>query len=190
MSCCGIDEAQFMRETQGTFKLGIEFRAGIARGSYIHPFGAFGELWGGVEFQHFWLRARQQGLSPPPLEDFSVAVRACRAQCLRLSEPAVPSLSTFYSYAYHFDAEPVRGLPAPLGDRTWRHAHRGQGGRRRVDRAGRYRVADTESGQRIAGDFFVDCSGFRSLLLGDKLQVPWEDWSSLAALRPRLGRAL
>src|SRR5262245_33284786 len=57
----GLNEAQFMRETQGTFKLGIEFRGWDRAGhGYIHPFGSFGELWGGVEFQHFWLRARQQ----------------------------------------------------------------------------------------------------------------------------------
>ena len=56
-----IDEAQFMRETQATFKLGIEFRDWDRPGEhYVHPFGSFGQLWGGVEFQHHWMRARQQ----------------------------------------------------------------------------------------------------------------------------------
>ena len=100
----GIDEAQFMRETQGTFKLGIEFRNWDRPGQrYVHPFGSFGELWGGVEFQHFWLRARQQGLDPPPLEEFSVAVRACRRNAFDFPS-ASTVLSTFYGYAYHFDA--------------------------------------------------------------------------------------
>jgi len=49
----GLDEAQFMRETRATFKLGIQFcEWDQPGGSYIHPFGAFGEPWGGVEFQH------------------------------------------------------------------------------------------------------------------------------------------
>src|SRR5260221_4719240 len=58
----GLDEAEFMRATKATFKLGIEFcnwdRPG---GRYIHPFGAFGEPWGGVQFQHHWLRLRESG---------------------------------------------------------------------------------------------------------------------------------
>ena len=89
----GIDEAQFMRETQGTFKLGIEFRNWDWPGEhYVHPFGSFGQLWGGVEFQHHWMRARQRGLNPAPLEEYSCAVRACRPQCLRFSGPAIPAL--------------------------------------------------------------------------------------------------
>ena len=58
----GIDEAHFMRETRATFKLGIQFCDWDQPGDcYIHPFGAFGEPWGGVEFQHHWLRGQRQG---------------------------------------------------------------------------------------------------------------------------------
>src|SRR3981189_731874 len=65
----GLDEAQFMRETQASFKLGIEFCGWDQPGDrYIHPFGAFGEPWGGVEFQHHWLRARASGKPVAPLE--------------------------------------------------------------------------------------------------------------------------
>jgi tryptophan 7-halogenase len=175
----GLDEAQFMRETQGTFKLGIEFRDWDRPGEhYVHPFGAFGELWGGVEFQHFWWRARQQGLNPPPLEEFSVAVRACRRNAFDFPS-ASTVLSTFYGYAYHFDA----GLYSDFLRRwaTARGVTRIEG--RVVDVAlessrGHIESLTLKSGQRIAGDFFVDCSGFRSLLLGDRLQVPWEDWGS------------
>ncbi len=172
-----VDEAQFMRETQGTFKLGIEFRGWDTSGqSYLHPFGAFGELWGGVEFQHFWLRARQQGLNPPPLEEFCVAARACARNAFDF--PAASTIrSTFYGYAYHFDA----GLYANFL-RRWavaRGVTRVEG--QVVDVAQRanddIECLTLKSGQQIAGDFFVDCSGFRSLLLGDRLQVGWEDWS-------------
>jgi len=173
-----LDEAQFMRETQGTFKLGIEFRGWDRPGeAYLHPFGAFGELWGGVEFQHFWLRARQQGIEPPPLEEFSVAARACRRNAFDFPS-ASTILSTFYGYAYHFDAS----LYADFLRRwaTSRGVTRIEG--QVVDvslngGSGDIEALTLKSGRRIAGDFFVDCSGFRSLLLGDKLQVPWDDWS-------------
>ena len=173
-----IDEAQFMRETQGTFKLGIEFRGWKRPGeSYVHPFGAFGQLWGGVEFQHFWMRARQQGLNPPPLDEFSCAVRACARNAFEF--PDTHSVrSTFYGYAYHFDA----GLYAEFL-RDWATARgvtRIEG--QVVDVAQESTQGDVQSltlksGLQISGDFFIDCSGFRSLLLGDKLGVPWEDWS-------------
>jgi tryptophan halogenase len=172
-----VDEAQFMRETQGTFKLGIEFRGWDTPGqSYLHPFGAFGELWGGVEFQHFWMRARQQGLAPPPLEGFCVAARACARNAFDF--PAASTIrSTFYGYAYHFDA----GLYANFL-RRWAIARGVTRVEGQVVEVAQRANDDIESltlksGQKITGDFFVDCSGFRSLLLGDKLRVPWEDWS-------------
>src|ERR1700720_3671524 len=66
----GVDEAQFMRETRATFKLGIQFCDWDRPGdSYLHPFGAFGEPWGGVEFQHHWLRAQTAGQLRFPLQD-------------------------------------------------------------------------------------------------------------------------
>src|SRR5580692_10057892 len=75
----GLNEAHFMRETRATFKLGIQFRDwGQPGDCYIHPFGAFGEPWGGVEFQHHWLRAQQAGQLRFPLQDYSYSVVAAR----------------------------------------------------------------------------------------------------------------
>jgi tryptophan halogenase len=172
-----VDEAQFMRETQGTFKLGIEFRNWDRPGEhYVHPFGSFGQLWGGVEFQHHWMRARQRGLNPAPLEEYSCAVRACRRNAFDFPNFKTPR-STFYGYAYHFDA----GLYAEFL-RRWAGAR----GVKRIEgqvvdvvmhESGDIAGLTLKSGQKIAGDFFVDCSGFRSLLLGDKLGSPWEDWT-------------
>jgi tryptophan 7-halogenase len=173
----GIDEADFLRETQGTFKLGIEFRNWDWPGEhYVHPFGSFGQLWGGVEFQHHWMRARQRGLNPAPLEEYSVAVRACRRNAFDFPDLKTPR-STFYGHAYHFDA----GLYANFLRRwaTARGVKRVEGQvvdvalHERGDIAG----LTLTSGQKIDGDFFVDCSGFRSLLLGDKLASAWEDWT-------------
>jgi tryptophan halogenase len=174
----GIDESAFMRATQGTFKLGIEFRNWDRPGDhYIHPFGSFGQLWGGVEFQHHWMRARKLGLNPAPLEEYCSAIRACRRNAFDF--PDSRSIrSTFYGYAYHFDA----GLYANFL-RTWAIAR----GVQRIEgqvidialngESGDVETLTFKSGEKLSGDFFVDCSGFRSLLVGDKLQVPWEDWS-------------
>jgi tryptophan halogenase len=173
-----LDESDFMRQTQGTFKLGIEFRNWDKPGDrYIHPFGSFGQLWGGVEFQHHWMRARALGLDPAPLEEYCCAIRACRRNAFDF--PDTKSIrSTFYGYAYHFDA----GLYADFL-RRWAIAR----GVRRIEgqvmgvglnaESGNIEKLTLKSGEQIAGDFFVDCSGFRSLLLGETLKVEWEDWS-------------
>jgi tryptophan halogenase len=174
----GIDEAAFMRETQGTFKLGIEFRNWDRPGdAYIHPFGSFGELWGGVEFQHHWLRARERGLNPAPLEEYCSAIQACRRNAFDIPGERSPR-STYYSHAYHFDA----GLYANFL-RRWAIAR----GVTRIEgqvtsvalngESGHVETLTLKNGEQIGGGFFVDCSGFRSLLIGDKLEVPWEDWS-------------
>ncbi|HEY0009515.1 MAG TPA: tryptophan 7-halogenase, partial [Tepidisphaeraceae bacterium] len=81
----GFDEAEFMRRTKATFKLGIEFRNwGRIGDSYIHPFGAFGSDLGSIPFHHLWLRMRAAG-ADWPLEDFSLPVLAARED--RFSHP-------------------------------------------------------------------------------------------------------
>jgi tryptophan halogenase len=174
----GLDEAEFMRATRATFKLGIEFRDWDRPGDrYIHPFGAFGEPWGGVQFQHHWLRLRESGRKVAPFQAYSMAVAAARANAFALPDEDPASIRSTYSYAYHFDS----GLYAPYL-RDWakaRGAERVEGRMAAVERdsgSGAILALSMQSGERIAGDFFVDCSGFRSLLLGSELGVGWEDW--------------
>src|ERR1700750_254544 len=101
----GINEAQFMRATRATFKLGIQFCDWERPGDrYIHPFGAFGEPWGGVEFQHHWLRARAAGHPVASLGAYSFAVTAAQAHVFDLPDEDPNSIRSTYSYAYHFDA--------------------------------------------------------------------------------------
>ena len=175
----GLDEAHFMRATRSTFKLGIEFRDWNHPGdAYLHPFGAFGEPWTGVEFQHHWLRARHSGLQSFPLQDFSYAVVAARGNTFEFPNEDRSSIRSTYRYAYHFDA----GLYAAYL-RSWateRGVLRIEGKVRDVSRnptTGDLTELVLKSGQRVAGDLFVDCSGFRSLLLGAVLGVAWDDWS-------------
>jgi tryptophan 7-halogenase len=175
----GIDEAHFMRETRATFKLGIQFCDwDRPKQSYIHPFGAFGEPWGGVEFQHHWLRAQREGHQRFPLEDFSYSVVAARNNGFEFPNEDSKSIRSTYSYAYHFDA----GLYAAYL-RSWAL----QRGVRRIEGqvcdVGRHPTTGDlaeltlKSGERVAGDLFIDCSGFRSLLLGRIMGVGWQDWT-------------
>lgn len=175
----GIDEAELMRRTRATFKLGIEFCGWDRAGErYVHPFGAFGEPWGGVEFQHHWLRARLMGGECRPLQEYSFSVAAALSNVFE--PPAVGSkgVRSTYSYAYHLDA----GLYAAFL-RSWaveRGVRRIEGRVCEVLRhpgTGNLTELVLTSGARIAADLFIDCSGFRAVLLGGTLGVPWQDWT-------------
>ena len=173
----GIDEAAFMKATHATYKLGIDFRDfGSIGTSYIHPFGSFGEEVNGVGFHHYWLEMQRQGMAGP-IGDYSLAVKA--AQANRFTPPAQDtSLASSYGYAYQFDATLFGPFMREFGlangvDRT-------EGRVTDVERDGETGYVTAlvmESGERIEGDLFVDCSGFRSLLLGDALEEEWEDWT-------------
>jgi len=175
----GLDEVEFLRETQGTFKLGIEFRNWGKPGDlYHHPFGTFGEPWAGVDFQHHWARAKLAGLDPAPLQAYSYAVVAARANAFEFPNEDAKSIRSTYAYAYHFDA----GLYAAFL-RRWATAR----GVTRVEgmvqdiaqdgQTGEVTHLTLKSGQKIAGDLFIDCTGFRSLLLGGLMQAEWDDWT-------------
>ncbi len=173
----GIDEATFMKATHATYKLGIDFRDfGRIGESYIHPFGSFGEPVAGVGFHHWWLELQRRG-KVGAIGDYSLAVRA--AQANRFAPPAQDeTLSSTYGYAYQFDATLfgpfMREIGLALG------VTRTEGLVTRVERdsqSGDVRRLVLEDGRCIEGDLFVDCSGFRSLLLGDTLGEQWEDWS-------------
>ncbi|MHB8812807.1 MAG: tryptophan halogenase family protein [Steroidobacteraceae bacterium] len=191
----GIDEADFMRRTRATFKLGIEFCDWDRQGErYVHPFGAFGKPWGGVEFQHHWLRARLTGRECAPLQEYSFSVVAALSNVFEPPDSDSRSIRSTYSYAYHLDA----GLYAAFL-RSWaieRGVRRIEGRVSQVRRhpeTGNLVELTLMSGARIAGDFFIDCSGFRAVLLGGTLGVPWQDWThwlpcdrALAVATPRV----
>jgi tryptophan 7-halogenase len=174
----GIDEADFMRATHATFKLGIDFHDfGSIGTNYIHPFGSFGTELNGVPFLHYWLRMRAEGREDD-LFAYSIAnvMSAERRFAPPSTDPA--AVESTYSYAYQFDAT----LFAPyLRDYSLaRGVERTEGKVVEVEQhpeTGDVRALRMESGERIEGDLFVDCSGFVSLLLGRTLGEEWEDWS-------------
>jgi tryptophan 7-halogenase len=175
----GIDEAEFMAGTRATFKLGIEFRDwGQIGDGYIHPFGTFGRGSGDIDFHHYWTRLYRDSGEAPPIGDYSMAVTMAYLNRFRLPDPDPARLESTLSYAYQFDAT----LFAPF----LRQLSEGMGARRTEGRivdveldggSGDIKAIRLESGERIEGDLFVDCSGFVSLLLGKALGEPFEDWS-------------
>jgi len=173
----GIDEAAFMRATHATYKLGIDFRDfGSIGTSYIHPFGSFGEKVADVGFHHYWLELARQGLADP-LGAYSLACVA--AQANRFKPPAQDqSLASTYGYAYQFDATLFGPFMRDHG--LARGVERVEGLVTSVERdaaSGDVTALVLKDGRRLEGDLFVDCSGFRSLLVGGELEEPWEDWS-------------
>jgi tryptophan halogenase len=175
----GIDEAQFMRETQASFKVGIEFVGWDQPGDrYVHPFGTFGEPWAGLDFQHHWQRARSAGLDVGELHDYSFAIAACRNNAFELPNEDPKSIRSTYAYAYHFDASLYAAFLRRWA--TARGVERIEGKVVDVGRdaaTGHVASLTLESGGAIAGDLFIDCSGFRSLLVGQTMGTAWHDWS-------------
>jgi tryptophan halogenase len=166
-----IDERKFMSASLSTFKLGIEFVDWARTGDrYIHPFGHLGKpvSWM-ADFHQFWLHARAKGMGGE-LGEYCAEWVAGEAN--RFSHEAN------LGYAYHLDAWRyvafLRSLAEPAG------VKRIEGKIRSVERNGESGDIDAillENGTRIEADLFVDCTGFRSLLLGQALEVPFEDWS-------------
>ena len=174
----GIDERDFLRATQGTFKLGIQFVDWKQKGqTYFHPFGSYGHKLDICDFHHYWLKARQSGLKAP-LDDYCLNAILARDQLFSppANDPSTP-LSTL-THAYHFDA----GLYARYL-RTYAEAR----GVKRIEGKITHVSQDPETGfvtsvhldkgQTVAGDLFVDCSGFRGLLIEDTLKTGYIDWS-------------
>jgi len=174
----GIDEAAFMAATQATFKLGIEFRDfGAIGDSYIHPFGSYGRPLAGVGFHHYWLRRHHAGAAAP-IGDYSTAVAAAAAQRFTRPGSDPQDLASAYGYAYQFDA--TRFAPFLRAHAEARGAVRTEGLVTQVERdpaTGDVSAIILQDGTRIEGDLFVDCSGFRALLIGATMDEAWEDWS-------------
>jgi tryptophan halogenase len=174
----GIDEADMMRATNATFKLGIQFVDWGFNGSrYIHPFGMHGPAGEGHAFRHRWLRALRHGLETD-IQDFSLAIVAAEENRFDFPDRGKNTLKSTFDYAYHFDASLYAAYLRQLAES--RGVARTEGKVQTVERnpeTGNVDALVMETGERIAGDFFIDCSGFRSLLLGNTLGIGWEDWS-------------
>ena len=174
----GIDEDDIIRSSKATFKLGIEFRDWTRPGhSYMHPFGQTGFDMENVGFPAYWLRAFQQGKASR-LEDYSL--QAVAARMTRFMRPIRNQNSPLahITYALHMDAS-LFGLYL-RGYAEKRGVVRTEGKLRQValrPEDGFIDYCTLESGERIDADLWIDCTGFRGLLIEEALKTGYEDWS-------------
>lgn len=176
----GINESEFVRETNATFKLGIEFVDWSRPGSrYFHPFGKFGKDRNTIRFHQFWLKLRQAGMSDiGELGEYNLSTVAAYLNRFRRPEPADGEVVNSMRYAYHFDASLYAGFLRKLSER--RGVRRIEGRITHVSQhpeTGFIEAVNLQGGSSVAGELFVDCSGFRSLLLGETLKTKFVDWS-------------
>ena len=175
----GIDEDEFLRETKGTFKLGIEFvNWGAIGDRYIHGFGKVGQELAGLPFHHFWLRMLREG-KVSSLGAYSINTAApLQAKFMRTRSDMPGSPLSEIVYAFHFDASLyaryLRGYAEQRG------VVRTEGKIVRVQQREPDGFIDSvvlESGESIGGDLFIDCSGIRALLIEQTLKTGYEDWT-------------
>jgi len=175
----GIDEDQFIRETKATFKLGIEFVNWKNLGkTYFHPFGNIGVDMGGVSFMHYWLRWRNLG-GDIPLSQFNAeSVAASQARFMRIGPQKGPKMLPDINYAYHFDASLYATFLRKFAEA--RGVVRVEGKIDRVSQdsdSGHIDKLVLTDGTEIEGDLFIDCTGFRGLLIEQVFHAGYEDWS-------------
>jgi tryptophan halogenase len=171
-----IDEHDFLRHTQGTYKLGIEFVNWTRPGHrYLHPFGLFGADVEGVSFHQFFLKAQRRGLADD-IEPYSLTAVAAR-QGRFGAVPGGGFPQNHWAYAFQFDANLVAAYLRRYAERLGVRRREGKvvGVPRNAE--GLVEAVVLEGGRRVAGDLFIDCSGFRGLLIGEALGVAYRDWS-------------
>jgi len=174
----GLDEIDFIRGTDASFKLGIEFRDWHRPGgSFFHGFSDFGPAMHGASAHQLWLKTRRAD-DEHSYEEFSIAAVAARLGKFAPPIANRESVLGSYSYGYHFDAARYA---------TYLRRHAEARGVQRIDA----RIVDVrlrgengfvdgvvlEDGRLISGDLFIDCSGFCGLLIARALGSGFEDWS-------------
>jgi tryptophan halogenase len=168
----GIDEKEFMAATQATFKLGIQFDNWGQQGDrYFHSFGEIGQRSWMAEFHEFWMEAKANGFGGS-LGDYCLELKAAKAN----------KFSTFVgkkpvNFAYHMNATAYAAYLREKSEKTGVKRIEGRIQHIQNDQTGNISSLILEGGEQVLGDVFIDCTGFRGLLIGDNLDVGYEDWS-------------
>ncbi|WP_209725017.1 MULTISPECIES: tryptophan halogenase family protein [Asticcacaulis] len=173
-----IDEAAFMKATEATFKLGIEFcNWGRIGDRYIHPFGDYGRPLNGIPFYQMWLRLRELG-EKHRLDEWSYPVIAAEMGRFRYPASDYASVTGSFGYAYQFDASryaaflrqyaEANGVIRTEGKVAATSCH---------SETGFVEALNLDGDRTVTADLFVDCSGFRGLLIEQALKTGYDDWS-------------
>jgi len=174
----GIDEATFVRETNGSFKLGIEFIDWARKGhAYFHPFGHYGAEFDTVPFYQYWMREFLAG-DPTPIDEYSMAWAASKAGKFTHPSRDKRNIQSTFDYAYHFDATLYAAYLRKFSVARGVKRIEGKVVEAAVDPVTGYiRSVKLEGGRVEEADLFIDCSGFFGLLIEKTLQTGYRDWS-------------
>lgn len=176
----GIDEKEFLKFTHGTFKLGIEFVNWTEIGhSYIHPFGRYGNPIDSIPFFHHWQKLFNHGRAKP-LKEYCLAIQCCENNKFARPVNIPNSPLSEISYAFHFDAglyakflrKYAEGWSVRCIDDTVSQVKKDASN-------GYIKELHLESGEVLSADFFIDCTGFKGLLIEQALHAGYDDWSHL-----------
>lgn len=175
-----IDEREMLAEVQGSFKLGIQFENwGNVGDSYIHPFGAYGYPMGGISFHHVWHSFAQSG-DNRPIQVFNAETMAAyfgkfaRSEDYQKIRDDLPPVN----YAYHLDATQYARFLRKYAEKRGVVRQEGRINDVKLDpQSGDVAAVQVEDGSVFKGDLFIDCSGFRGLLIEQALETGYEDWT-------------
>ena len=175
----GLSDVDVLRATNATCKLGIRFNGWLRPGSsFIHPFGLFGQDLKGVPFHNYWQRLRAEG-ETAEISDYSLGASLAKGGKFTLPSRNPPSSLSVFDWALHLDAGLFAGLMRKVAEAA---------GVKRIDaritqvnlrpQDGFIASVDLDTGATVEGELFIDCSGFRGLLIEEALKTGYEDWSS------------
>jgi len=175
----GLDEFEFMRRTRGSYKLGIQFVDWVEPGRrYFHPFGTYGRAFDFGHLLYFWHQAQRQGKASTGLDDYCMAwAAAAQARFAPpLSDPR--SVLSTYDYAYHFDASLYAAYLREVSERRGVTRTEGRIVATRLNGAtGHVEALKLQDGREVTGELFIDCSGFRGLVIEEALHTGYDDWT-------------
>ena len=169
-----IPEAEFLKAVNGTYKLGIMFEDWTRLGhKYFHSFGKSGLSCWAAGFHHFWVRAQGQKMAKDYAQYSLETLAAERGKFAHVQEPKL-------NYAYHLDSAKYGQFLRGIAEKHGVKRVEGKIDRVNLDpTSGHIQSISMASGQVVEGDLFIDCTGFRSLLLGQALGVGYNDWSEM-----------
>lgn len=174
----GLDEVELIKATQATFKLGIQFENWNDIGeNFFHPFSDYGMPVNNIDFHHYINRANKEGLNLD-INDYCFPAILAKYGKFAQPHPTPPTPLADYQYAFHFDAglyaNFLKSFALKLGVK---HVDALINEVNLDDSTGFISSVSLESGEIIAGDLFIDCSGFKGLLIEEALKTGYEDWS-------------
>lgn len=173
----GIDQVDFIKQTQASFKLGIEFEDWHTKGqSYFHPFGTLGASIDGHDFFQCWLKTQAQG-DNTPLMAHSPETQLAKKNKFFLPFEAANTPLAYTKYALHLDATLVGRYLKEFATEIGVKQIIGHVEDVELGDNGNIQTISLTSGQQIEGDFFIDCTGFKGLLIEQALSAGYDDWS-------------